>query len=176
MLIRVGEAMRACGLVDAGDESRASGCARRRRAMGAPFGSAICAKRKRSFPARDCFENPGASLMSESSSLGSCRSSTRLPFWQQIDGFVTVKRSAPQFMHTSRCSKKLIGCAASRLLKRRSAGTAGGTAHPQPPTGVVGREPHRRWWERLPTSARYTHASSSGPRRSRGTGAAPSPL
>lgn len=109
--------MRACGLVDAGDESRASGCARRRRAMGAPFGSAICAKRKRSFPARDCFENPGASLMSESSSLGSCRSSTRVPFWQQIDGFVTVKRSAPQFMHTSRCSKKLIGCAASRLLK-----------------------------------------------------------
>jgi hypothetical protein len=85
--------------------------------MGAPFGSAICAKRKRSFPARDCFENPGASLMSESSSLGSCRSSTRVPFWQQIDGFVTVKRSAPQFMHTSRCSKKLIGCAASRLLK-----------------------------------------------------------
>ena len=85
-LIRVGEAMRACGLVDAGDESRASGCARRRRAMGAPFGSAICAKRKRSFPARDCFENPGASLMSESSSLGSCRSSTSLAAYRRVRG------------------------------------------------------------------------------------------
>jgi len=26
-------------------------------------------------------------------------------------------------------------------------------AHPQSPTGVVGREPHRRWWVRLPTRA-----------------------
>mmetsp|Transcript_41204 Transcript_41204/g.98958 ORF Transcript_41204/g.98958 Transcript_41204/m.98958 type:complete len:345 (-) Transcript_41204:353-1387(-) len=82
-----------------------------------PLGSAICAKRNRSLATRDCFERPGASLISDSSSAGMHRSSTSVPFWQHCTMFMVTKRSAPQCSHTSRCSKKLMGCACSRWWK-----------------------------------------------------------
>ena len=47
-----------------------------------PLGSAICAKRKRSLAARDCFDRPGGLLMSASRSGGMKRESTSWPSWQ----------------------------------------------------------------------------------------------